>query len=101
MGKVIKVSSFEEMTNTAKYLKEMSAKYTELYTQLMQDATTMGQAWEGADNIAFVEQIKGVTTELENMAKKLEVAGDALNIQAENYKGIQDVNIQQVKKLAN
>ena len=29
----------------------------------MQEANTMGTAWEGADNIAFVEQINGFTEE--------------------------------------
>ena len=61
----------------------------------------MGTAWEGADNLAFVEQIKGFTEELKAMADKLLTASQALDKQRANYVARQDDNITQVKKLVN
>lgn len=101
MGKQINVASFEEMGKAAKNLQSLSEAYTQIYTQLMQEASTMGAAWEGADNLAFVEQINGFTEELKAMAAKLSTASQALDKQRANYVARQDNNIAQVKKLAN
>lgn len=101
MGKSISVASFEDMGKAAQNLQALSETYTEIYTQLMQEANTMGAAWEGADNLAFVEQINGFTEELKAMATKLSSASQALDKQKANYIARQDDNITQVKKLAN
>jgi len=101
MGKTISVASFEDMAKASQKLQALSETYTEIYTQLMQEASTMGSAWEGADNIAFVEQITGFTEDLKMMASKLSAASQALDKQRANYVARQDNNITQVKKLAN
>ena len=101
MGKQISVSSFDEMAKASQKLKALSETYTEIYGQLMQEANTMGTAWEGADNLAFVEQINGFTDELKMMAAKLYQAGEALDQQRANYVARQDNNIAEVKKLIN
>ena len=101
MGKTISVSSFDDMAKAAQRLQNLSETYTEIYTQLLQEATTMGTAWEGADNLAFVEQINGFTEELKAMAEKLSLASQALDKQRANYVARQENNITQVKKLAN
>ena len=101
MGKVISVASFEDMAKAAQKLQSLSDSYTEIYTKLMQDANTMGSAWEGADNLAFVEQINGFTDKLKAMAEKLSIASQSLDKQRANYIARQDSNITQVKKLVN
>lgn len=101
MGKVISVASFEEMAKASQKLQSLSESYTEIYTQLMQEASTMGSAWEGADNLAFVERITGFTEELKMMANKLSIASQALEKQRANYVARQDSNIAQVNKLVN
>jgi len=101
MGKTISVSSFEEMAKASQKLQGLSETYTEIYTQLLQEANTMGSAWEGADNLAFVEQINGFTEELKTMAQKLSLASQALDKQRANYVAQQESNITQVKKLVN
>ena len=101
MGKSFSVASFEDMAKAAQKLQTLSETYTEIYTQLMQEANTMGTAWEGADNLAFVEQINGFTEVLKTMAAKLSAASQALEKQRANYVARQDSNITQVKKLAN
>lgn len=101
MGKVISVASFEDLAKAAQRLQELSETYEEIYSQLMQEANTMGSAWEGADNIAFVEQINGFTEELSAMAAKLSLASQALDKQRANYVARQENNIAQVKNLTN
>ena len=101
MGKVISVASFEDMAKAAQKLQSLSDSYTEIYTKLMQDANTMGSAWEGADNLAFFEQINGFTDKLKAMAEKLSIASQSLDKQRANYIARQDSNITQVKKLVN
>ena len=101
MGKVIGVSSFEEMERASKSLKEISEAYTTIYKRLMEDAGTMGSAWEGADNLAFVEQINGFAEELQAMADKIMSAGEALDQQRRNYMARQEDNVAQVRKLTN
>ena len=101
MGKQISVASFDDMAKASQKLQALSETYTEIYTQLMQEANTRGSAWEGADNLAFVEQINGFTEELKAMAAKLSAASQALDKQRANYVARQDNNITQVKKLVN
>lgn len=101
MGKTISAASFEDMAKASQRLRSLSETYTEIYTQLMQEANIMDSAWEGADNRAFVEQINGFTEELKAMAAKLSIASQALDKQRANYVARQDNNITQVKKLVN
>ena len=98
---VINVESFDDIEKASQKLLSLSQTYTEIYTQLMQSASTMGTAWEGADNQAFVEQITGFTEELKSMADKLSVSSEALHKEKQNYVERMDGNIGNVKKLAN
>ena len=101
MDKMIGVSSYDEMERAAATLKEISESYTTIYKKMMRDVTMMGQAWEGEDNVAFVNQITGFIKKLDAMAEKLQTAGEALHQQKENYMQRQDQNIQQIRKLNN
>ena len=84
-----------------KKLHEYAISYTEIYSRLMQQAETMGEAWQGADNLAYVEQINGFCDNLRGMSEKLQEAGDVLLQQKMNYVNRQEDNIAQVKKLTN
>ncbi len=100
MGKVLRVTP-EELEKASKSLTEMSTTYSDIYKQLLQKASTMGEAWEGEDNLAFVQQINGFCEELKAMADKLQLASDALMKQKTNYTTRQDTNITGARKLAN
>lgn len=100
MGKNIQVDPSKLDTTSAK-LEELSTTYSSIAKQLMMDATTMGDAWQGEDNQAFCNQIKGFTEELEQMAKKLKSASETLKQQSTNYKNRQDAITSAVKNLAN
>ncbi|SDM84924.1 WXG100 family type VII secretion target [Bacillus sp. OK048] len=100
MGKVIRVTP-QELETASKKIAELSETYTGIYTQLMQVAGTMGAAWEGEDNLAFVDQISGFNDDLKSMADKLLTASQALETQRANYAAMQDSNTAQVRKLTN
>jgi WXG100 family type VII secretion target len=100
MGKRIRVTP-QDLETASKKLAELSESYTSIYTQLMQAASTMGEAWEGEDNLAFVDQINGFNDDLKSMADKLLTASQTLETQRANYASIQDSNTVQVRKLTN
>ncbi len=100
MGKKIRVTP-EELGTASQKLREYSETYTEIYTQLLQEAGTMGEAWEGEDNLAFVDQINGLLDDLKSMAQKLLTGSEALEQQRQNYVQRQEANITQVRKLSN
>lgn len=101
MGKQINVSSFETMKNAAKKLEDISVNYSNISSKLLKNAQTMGVAWDGADNQAFVQQITGFADDLKSMSDKLSTASKALEAQRLNYVNRQDNNITQVQKLQN
>ena len=100
MGKKIRVTP-QELELASSKLGTLAESYNGIYTNLMQAASTMGEAWEGQDNLDFVNQITGFTKELDAMAAKLETASRALKQQKDNYVTVQDANSMNVKKLKN
>lgn len=100
MGKVISVEP-AQLTSTGSKLEEYATSFEEIYKELLRQAETMGEAWEGADNLAYVEQIKGITNKMSAMVEKLKTAGVTLKQQAKNYDDKRNDNIAQVKKLNN
>lgn len=87
--------------SAAQKFTQLSQEYTTVYTRLMNAAQTMGDAWNSADNLAFVEQINGFCEELRGMAAHLDQAAQTLNQQATNYETVRDNNISSVKQLMN
>ena len=85
----------------AQKFTQLSQEYTTVYTRLMNAAQTMGDAWNSADNLAFVEQISGFCQELQAMVSHMEQASTALNQQATNYETTSENNCAAVKQLAN
>lgn len=100
MSKRIRVTP-EELGQASSKFSELAGTYTDIYTQLLQQASTMGQAWEGEDNMAFVNQITGFSEDLKAMANHLEQASQALKTQQQNYEQRQQANISSVQKLTN
>lgn len=101
MGKTIKVTSMDEMMRAANRLQAISQNYKNLSTKLMQQAKTMGTAWDGADNLAFVNQINGFSEDMQAMADRLTKAGQTLTKQRANYVSRQETNMVAVRRLVN
>lgn len=100
MGKTIRVTP-EQLAEASTKLAGISQSYKQIYSQLMQEASTMGAAWEGADNMAFVNRITGFTDDLKLMADKLMTASQGLEQQRANYVNRQQDNISRVNTLTN
>ena len=97
----VEVLSTEELEKASNSLKKISESYTEIYRKIFQEVDTMGEAWQGADNEAYVAQIKGFCEELKQMADKVLTASTTLKTQKDNYDNRQQENITAVKKLTN
>ena len=100
MGKNIQVDP-SKIDAAASKLSELATTYDSIAKQLMSDATTMGEAWQGEDNVAFCNQMKGFTEELSQMVKKLQSGSETLSQQSSNYKQRQDAIASSVKNLTN
>jgi len=90
-----------ELHKASDKFKNLSEEYNTVHTRLINAASTMGDAWAAADNLAFVDQIKGFCEELKAMTDHLVQASTALKQQATNYEATRDNNITGVKQLAN
>lgn len=90
-----------ELHKAASTFSQMASDYTSIYNRLINTASTMGEAWKAADNLAYVDQINGFCDDLKAMAQHLEQAAKALEQQAQNYESTRDNNITGVKQLAN
>ena len=99
MGKTISVET-EQLKNAGVKLNEYANSFEEIYKNLLQQAETMGEAWQADDNLAYVEKIKHLTTRLNQMVEKLKNSGDVLTKQAQNYEDRKNNNIAQVSKLS-
>ena len=90
-----------ELHKASQKFSQLAGDYTSVYNRLINCASTMGEAWKSADNLAFVEQINGFCDDLKAMSDHLEQAAKALKQQAVNYETTRDNNITGVKQLAN
>lgn len=100
MGKSFTVTP-EELDSASKKLQQNAETFTEIYKLLLQKSNTMAEAWQGEDNLKFVERINGLTNELQQMAEKLTVASQTLMKQKETYVQRQEANIAAINKLQN
>ena len=89
----------EELETASQAIAGLSEEYTSIYTQLLQQANTMGEAYKGEENIAFVNKINGLCDHLRAMANKLKDGSDTLYQQAGQYIGRRDFNKQQINNL--
>lgn len=101
MGKQIRMLSLDDMARAARKMKSFSESYTDISTKLLREAGSMGAAWDGEDNRAFVEQINGFSEDMQKMAGRLAATGQALERQRANYLARQEANMTAVRKLTN
>ena len=90
-----------ELHKASQKFTQLAGDYTSVHNRLINTASTMGDAWKAADNLAFVEQINGFCDDLKAMTAHLEQAAGALEQQAVNYETTRDNNVTGVKQLAN
>ncbi|MCL1791729.1 MAG: WXG100 family type VII secretion target [Peptococcaceae bacterium] len=89
----------EQLVAVGKDIDGLATTYEDIRASLLDKATTMGSAWKGEDNAAFVERITECCTQLKTMVDKLKAAGETLCTQGGNYSGQRDSNTSQIKNL--
>ncbi|ADU31794.1 WXG100 family type VII secretion target [Evansella cellulosilytica] len=82
-------------------IDQQAADYERLYRQLFTEVDGMGAAWQGVDNVAFVNQIKGFTDDFERMTKLMRDYSEYLKMSAKTYRETQTEIANQAKRLTN
>ena len=90
-----------ELHRAADKFSQLAGEYTSVYNRLVNTASTMGEAWKAADNLAFVDQLNGFCDDLQAMVSHLNQASQTLTKQAQNYEAARDNNVTGVRTLAN
>lgn len=78
-----------------------AADYERQFNKLFSEVDAMGAAWQGADNLAFVTQIKGFTDDFQAMVGLMRQYSEFLKSAAHVYKLTQSETINAAKKLTN
>lgn len=90
-----------KLENAASKIDQQSADYERVYKQLFSEVDGMGAAWQGADNIAFVNQIKGFMDDFQQMTALMRQYSEFLNVSAKTYRNTQNEIVSAAKRLTN
>ena len=89
------------LETAAQQMDAQAADYEKLYNQLFSEVDGMAAAWQGADNMAFVNQIKGFTDDFQKMVSLMKQYSEFLKFSAKTYRDTQNEIINQAKRLTN
>lgn len=90
-----------KLETAAQKIDAQVADYERQYRQLFSEVDNMGAAWQGADNVAFVTQIKGFTDDFQGMVAMLRQYAEFLRASARTYRETQNETINAAKRLIN
>lgn len=90
-----------KLESAAQKMDAQTADYERQYNQLFSEVDGMGAAWQGADNMAFVTQIKGFMDDFQKMKTLMQQYSEFLKNSAKIYRGTQEDIINQAKTLPN
>jgi WXG100 family type VII secretion target len=85
----------------AQKINAQAADYERQYQKLFSDVDGMGAAWQGADNVAFVTQIRGFMDDFQAMVALMRQYEEFLKSAAHVYRLTQNETINAAKKLTN
>lgn len=100
MGNKIMVDPTKLETAAGK-LDEYIADYKKTYTQLFTEVQAMGANWQGSDNVAYTNQIKGFEDDFNKMATLMTDYANFLRTSAKTYRTTQSNVETGAKKLTN
>lgn len=100
MGRTIVVDP-NELAKAAGLIEAQAADYEKQYNQLFCEVDGMGAAWQGADNQAFVTQIKGFINDFQAMTELMKRYAEFLRTSAKTYTNTQNEIINQAQRLTN
>lgn len=85
----------------SKKIDEQASDYEQQYNKLFGEVDRMAAAWQGVDNVAFVNQIKGFMDDFQKMSNLMRQYAQFLRDSAMTYRNTQNDIITQAKTLAN
>lgn len=100
MAKTIQVTP-DQLDTTASRIESLAADYKEQYELLYSETGAMATAWEGKDNIAFIDQINGFKDDFNKMFTLMNSYAEFLRTSAKAYRETQNAVTTSAKKLAN
>lgn len=90
-----------KLETASQKMDAQASDYERQYKQLFSEVDGMGAAWQGADNMAFVNQIKGFMDDFQQMVTLMRQYSEFLKQSAKVYKDTQNETITQAKRLTN
>ena len=85
----------------ASQMDTQAGEYERQYNQLFSEVDGMGAAWQGADNVAFVNQIKGFMDDFQQIKALMLQYSEFLKNSATSYRNTQEDRITQARSLTN
>ncbi|WP_138755920.1 WXG100 family type VII secretion target [Paenibacillus sinopodophylli] len=90
-----------KLTSASQKMDGMVAEYVKQYTLLFTEVEGMGAAWQGKDNVAFVNQIKGFQDDFTRMKEITSEYASFLKTSADRYTATQSNLESSARKLTN
>lgn len=100
MGRTIVVNP-AKLSSTSNSITSQANDYERQYKQLFSEVDGMGAAWQGADNLAFVNQIKGFMDDFQKMTALMRQYSEFLSQSAKTYTQAQNDTVSAAKRLTN
>jgi WXG100 family type VII secretion target len=90
-----------KLDSAAQKVDQQSADYERVYKALFSEIEGMQAAWQGADNLAYVTQIKGFQDDFNKMNALMKQYSEFLRTSARTYRETQNEVINAAKRLTN
>jgi WXG100 family type VII secretion target len=100
MARTITVDPAKLDTAAAK-IDQQSADYERVYKALFSEVEGMQAAWQGTDNLAYVNQIKGFMDDFNKMTSLMKQYSEFLKVSARTYRDTQNEVVNAAKRLTN
>jgi WXG100 family type VII secretion target len=100
MGKQITVTP-SELESVAGKISQWTTDYRNFVKELYGEIDAMSKAWQGADNLAYTNQVKGFEEDFQAMANLMNQYEDFLRKSAKAYRDTQNEIKTQAGSLTN
>lgn len=88
-----------KLEDAAQKMAKHADTYENLYVRLFEVVDGVEVAWQGADNLTFVKQIRSVEKEFQRNTKFMREYSDFLKFSAKTYRDVQNDSIANAKGL--
>jgi WXG100 family type VII secretion target len=90
-----------QLEAASRKIDDQSSDYEQQYNKLFSDVDGMAAAWQGADNLAYVNQIKGFMDDFQKLTALMRQYAQFLRDSATTYRNTQNDIVTQAKTLTN